>query len=86
MATVGILQCPVCEKLCLCPMDRSESRAAVKNHAAAHLKTHSIDESKYGIYRVMMTERLEQIEIDNTAHPEVESWVASTAELPVLTK
>jgi hypothetical protein len=65
-------------------MDDSESREAVKERASEHLQTHRLDESKFGIYRVQMTDHLEEIPIEDSTQPPVETWVSNTDELQAL--
>lgn len=85
MIEVGILRCPVCDKSCLYPVHRIGTREETKQRAASHLEAHRLDESKHGIYRVMMADHLEKAEIEHAADVPIKRWVSDLEELPTLT-
>lgn len=74
MVNVGVFQCPRCEKVCVYRMTRVEDGETRKALASIHLQTHRLEESKHGIFRVMMAERFEQVELSETTSLSLGEW------------
>lgn len=75
MVALGILRCPVCEKVCFYRQAEITARDRLKEMASGHLSSHRLDESKHGIYRVMMADRSGHIEADETADTALRDWI-----------
>lgn len=75
MTRFGVLQCPVCDNLRLCPEYRYDSPEELKTVASDHLKSHRLIESKHGIFRVMMVRQLDRVTVDSPVDVPTEQWV-----------
>jgi len=60
MVEFGVLRCPLCDAIRLCPDDQFDKRTELKDGASEHRQSHRLDESKHGIFRVMMVRELER--------------------------
>lgn len=74
MVDLGVVRCPVCEKVRLYRTSRIENNETVKELASSHLSAHRLDESKHGIYRVMMADHADQFEADTVESAPVGEW------------
>jgi len=81
MVELGAVHCPVCEKVRLYRTSRIDDQAAVKDLASSHLTTHRLDESKRGIYRVMMADHADQIQRDTVESTPVGDWTVPSEAL-----
>ncbi len=62
MGEYGIITCPVCDQRYVRSGVEAIDRATLKELARNHLKTHRLDESKRGIYGVLMVEQMERLQ------------------------
>lgn len=83
MARFGVLQCPVCDNMRLCPGHQYDDPEELKSAAAEHLKSHRLTESKYGIFRIMMIRRLDQVEVDDSVEVPIQQWIDETESMAV---
>lgn len=70
-----MLQCPVCEKVCFYRQAQIGTRDRLKEIASSHLSSHRLDESKHGIYRVMMADRSGHVEADDATDTALRDWI-----------
>lgn len=77
-----MLRCPVCEKVCFYQQAQISARGRLKDMASSHLSSHRLDESKHGIYRVMMADRSSQIQVSEAADTALRDWVSPGEGLP----
>ncbi|WP_336360182.1 hypothetical protein [Haladaptatus sp. ZSTT2] len=61
MGKYGIITCPVCGQRYVRSGVEATDRTTLKELARTHLKTHRLDESKRGIYGVLMVEQMERV-------------------------
>ncbi len=62
MGEYGIITCPVCNQRYVRSGVEAIDRTTLKELARNHLKTHRLDESKRGIYGVLMVEQMERVQ------------------------
>lgn len=74
MVDLGVVRCPVCEKVCLYRTTDIEGREPVKDLASSHLSTHRLNESKHGIYRVMIADHADLIEVETVDSTPIRDW------------
>lgn len=82
MVELGLLRCPVCEKVCFYQQAQINARDPLKEMASSHLSSHRLDESKHGIYRVMMADKSGRIETSDTTNTPLRDWIAPGESLP----
>lgn len=82
MTALGVLQCPVCEKVYVYRQKVVNTRDGLKELASDHLSSHRLDESKQGIYRVMMADKTGQIKVSDTSDTPIRDWIPPTDGLP----
>jgi len=75
MVALGVLRCPVCERVCFYQKPTGTTRGHLKEMASSHLSSHRLDESKRGIYRVMMADNSTQVEMNDTTATPVRDWI-----------
>jgi len=86
MVDVGVLRCPVCEMVHLSRPARVEDTERLKEVASEHLHTHLLDESKHGIYRLMMADRVTQTDIDERADVPLGNWIEASGAVSAVLK
>lgn len=82
MVKLGILQCPVCEKVYFYQQEQINGRNRLKNMASNHLSSHRLDESKHGIYRVIMADKSGQLEVSDATDTALRDWISPDESLP----
>jgi hypothetical protein len=82
MVALGVLQCPVCEKVCFYQQKAATTRDRLKELASDHLSSHRLDESKQGIYRVMMADKTGEIQLSDANDTPIREWIPPTDGLP----
>jgi len=84
MVEIGILQCPVCQKVHLSRINRVENTEQFKKIASDHLYTHLLDESKHGIYKLMMADRVTYEELSEATEIPISEWTTVSAVSPLI--
>ena len=84
MVEIGILQCPVCERVHISHINDGGNTEQFKKIASDHLHTHLLDESKHGIYKVMMADRVTYEELSEATEIPISEWTAVSAVSPLI--
>ncbi|MFC6733756.1 hypothetical protein [Haladaptatus sp. DYSN1] len=80
MREYGVLTCPVCDQRYVSSVAEARDPEALKSIARDHLRTHRIDESKLGIYGVLMVRQMGRVAANATARPETRrAWMDGAA-------